>query len=172
MNPRPKGVMTYHSPKNPIVEEAKRRQRQKQEQLAAARERRAEHPVPNYLCYRELFAGFDPKTHTYADGRSRRVPKCRVCEGNLYPMEHHVCDGFTPKFEDADKVRERWEARADERRERAEARREMIREAKANGQFYDDCEDDNCDVDYDEGDYCEGDDDGWECEDDGDPMYD
>jgi hypothetical protein len=87
-------------------------------------------------------------------------------------MEHHVCDGFRPRFEDADKIRERWEARADERRERAEARREHIREAKANGQFYDDCEDDNCDVDYDKGDYCEGDDDGWECEDDGDPMWD
>jgi hypothetical protein len=170
MNPRPKGVMTYHSPKNPVAEEAKRRQRQKQERLAADRERRANKPVPNYIAYSFLFPNFDPRT---GKGAPSPLPKCTRCrDGVIHPMEHHVCDGFKPRFEDADKIRERWEAGADERRERAEARREHIREAKANGQFYDDCEDDNCDADYDEGDYCEGDDDGWECEHDGDPMWD
>jgi hypothetical protein len=49
-------------------------------------------------------------------------------------------------------------------RERMEARREMIREAKANGQFYDECEDDLSGYeDEPEEDWCD--------EDDGDPMW-
>jgi len=42
----------------------------------------------------------------------------------------------------------------------------MFREAKANGTFYDEGNEDEPEEDY-----CEGDDDGYECEDDGDPMW-
>jgi hypothetical protein len=163
---RAKGVVVTLPDKKPTgfyADEAKKRQQQKQERIAARREKFV---ILNKHTYPELYEKWK------ANGGGR-LPVCRRCrEYTIHWNEPaHVCEGYKPQFEDADKVRERWEARADERRERWEQQREMIREAKANGQFYDDCEDDNCDVDYDEGDYCEGDDDGWECQDDGDPMY-
>lgn len=27
-----------------------------------------------------------------------QLPKCRVCQGLLPPREHHVCDGYHPKY--------------------------------------------------------------------------
>jgi len=157
MRARATGTIVTLPDKEPTgfyADEAKAIQKQRQERSRARAEARANTPIPNYLCYRELFAGFDPKTHRYADGRSRRVPKCRVCECNLYPMEHHVCEGFKPKFVEHDEAwRERWEAR-----------REMIREAKRNGTFFSEDEDDLSGYeDEPEEDWCD--------EDDGDPMW-
>jgi hypothetical protein len=144
------GTLPDKEPSGFYADEAKKRQQQKQERLAVARERRANTPIPNYQCYRFLFPNFDPKT---GKGAPRPLPKCRVCrEAVLHPMEHHTCEGFKPMFVEHD---EAW-------KERMEARREHIRAAKANGEFYDDCEDEP------EYDYCEGDED---CEDDGDPMW-
>lgn len=154
-------TLTKHS----VVEDAKRRQQQKQRQLQEQRAARAERPVPNYVAYSFLFPNYDPST---GKGAPSPLPKCKVCRvAVLHPKEHHVCEGYKPQFEDADKVRERWEAKREERRERWEQQREMIREAKANGMFYDEGNEDEPEEDY-----CEGDDDGWECEDDGDPMWD
>ena len=151
MSDRPKGVVTYRSPVNPIAEEAKQRQQQKQEQLAAERERRAARPVPNYLCYPEAFKLYDPKTGRWHGGR---LPKCRVCECTLQPTENHVCEGFKPKYVEHDEAwHERWEER-----------REMIREAKRNGTFFSEDEDDLSGYeDEPEEDWCD--------EDDGDPMW-
>jgi hypothetical protein len=83
---RPKGVVVYRSPANPLADEAKKHQRQLQEERRAAAAKRAERPVPNYVCYPEAFKDYDPKTGRWKGG-SRRVPKCRVCECNLQPNE-------------------------------------------------------------------------------------
>ncbi len=153
--------------KHPVVEDAKRRQDQKQRQLQEQRAARAERPVPNYICYSFLFPNYDPKT---GKGAPRPLPKCKVCrEAVLHPMEHHVCEGFKPMYVERtpEERQELEEQRRERQRERWEEQREMIREAKRNGLFYDEGNEDEPEEDY-----CEGDDDGWECEDDGDSMWD
>ena len=153
MSDRPKGVVVYRSPKNPIADEAKKHQRQLQQQRQERATARAARPVPNYLCYPEAFRGYDPKTGRWKSG-SRRVPKCHVCEGNLQPMENHKCPGFTPKYET-------W---SEERHQRWLERVEMIRDAKRNGMFFSEDEDDLSGYeDEPENDWCD--------EDDGDPMW-
>jgi hypothetical protein len=166
---RAKGVVVTLPVTNPTgyyADEAKKRQQQKQERIIARRENFVmlnKHRYPNM--YEKWLA----------KGKGK-LPNCPVCREYTIQWNEpaHVCEGYKPQF--VERTEEEWEERRKEflerRKVRWEEQREMIREAKANGQFYDDCEDDNCDVDYDEGDYCEGDDDGWECEDDGDTMYD
>ena len=52
-------------------------------------------PLPNRLCYPELFKGrIGPK----GEWLGGKVPKCKRCEGNLFPEENHECPGFIPKF--------------------------------------------------------------------------
>jgi hypothetical protein len=153
MNQRPKGVWTYKSPVNAIAEEAKKRQRQKQELLAAAREARAaRRPLLNRDRYPNLYAKWLAQKEA---GGTSRQPKCPMCrEATLHWNEPaHECSGFKPMFVEHD---EAWH-------ERMEAQREAIREAKRNGRFFSEDEDEP------EDDYCEEDDD---CEDDGDPMWD
>lgn len=108
---RPKGVVVYRSPKNPIVIAAEKHQRQlrleKQERVAARKAR----PVPNRICYAEAFANWKP---------GQRLPRCRRCEAILQPEENHVCPGFQPKYVEHD---EEWH-------ERREAEREYAREAR------------------------------------------
>lgn len=83
-----------------------------------------------------------------------RLPRCRVCEASLQPRENHVCEGFKPKYEEL----------TEERHQRWEARREAIREAKRNGTFFSEDEDDLSGYeDEPEEDWCD--------EDDGDPMW-
>jgi hypothetical protein len=139
MRARATGTIVTLPDKEPMgfyADEAKAIQKQRQERSRARAEARANTPIPNYLSYRELFAGFDPKTQRYADGRSRRVPKCRVCECNLYPMEHHVCEGFKPKYVE---YNEEWHERMEQRREMIrEARLEDMRESR-NSHYCDDC---------------------------------
>jgi len=152
---RARGVVVTlpdEEPKGFYADEAKTRQRQKQEEAIARAEARANTPIPNYVCYRFLFPNFDPKT---GKGAPRPLPKCRVCrDAVLHPMEHHVCPGFTPLYVEHD---EEWH-------DRMEARREMIREAKRNGTFYSEDEDDLSGYeDEPEEDWCD--------EDDGDPMW-
>jgi hypothetical protein len=151
---RAKGVIVTlpdKEPKGVLADEAKQLQKQKQERriVAGARSPR---PVPNYLCYPEAFKDYDPKTGGWKDGKSRRVPKCRVCGDNLQPMENHKCEGFKPKYPEY----------TEERHRRWEEQREMIREAKRNGTFY--SEDDLSGYeDEPEEDWCD--------EDEGDPMW-
>jgi|ERR1035437_460871 hypothetical protein len=138
---RPKGKIINRV--KPVVSGAEPEQQQNQNQNQRPKgvitkvERK---PLPNRLCYPDAFKDWKP---------GMRVPKCRVCEGVLYPEENHVCDGFKPKYEE-------W---TEERSERWEERRAAIREAKANGMHF---EDDWCDEDdgpeddwCDEDDYCE-----------------
>jgi hypothetical protein len=153
MNQRPKGVWTYKSPVNAIAEEAKKRQRQKQELLAAARAKRAERPLLNRDRYPNLYA-------KWLAGKERgytKQPKCPVCREAVLHWDEpaHQCEGFKPMFPTAD---------PEERRAKWEARREMIREAKRNGTFFSEDEDDLSGYeDEPEDDWCD--------EDDGDPMW-
>jgi hypothetical protein len=69
-------------------------------------------PVPNRIAYKDTaFKDWKP---------GMRVPKCRVCEGVLYPEENHVCSGFVRKYVEHDDA---WH-------ERQEAKREEIRKSK------------------------------------------
>lgn len=109
---RPKGVITYRSPKNPLAEEAKRNQKQKELQRQERAAARAARPVPNRICYADTaFKGWKPGT---------RLPKCRRCDAILHPEENHACPGFQPKYAEHDQG---WH-------ERQDARREQIRQAK------------------------------------------
>lgn len=190
---RAKGVIVTESvePAWGLAEEAKTIQRQKKEASAARAERRANAPVPNWKCYPMVF-----KVGVNIDANGQwlggRLPKCRVCEANLPPGEHHNCEGFTPKYVE----------HTQERRDRMDQRREEIRQQKldehmeypvcsvcgeempdyfTDGQWHWDMHegrpvknhfalDGEPDGDLDgyddepEDDYCEGDDDGWDCD--------
>jgi hypothetical protein len=141
---------------HPVVAEAKAREKQRQQQRFLRREKFV---LLNKHRYPNLYEKW------LADGKGKQ-PKCSVCrEAALYWNEPaHVCEGYKPQF--VERTEEEWEERRkdflERRKVRWEEQREMIREAKANGEFYDDCEDGP------EYDYCEEDDD---CEDDGDPMW-
>lgn len=123
------------------------KQRQERKIIAGAKPRP---PVPNYISYAELFKGFDPKTHGWEGRGTRRVPKCKKCQCNLYPMEHHVCEGYVPQYETWTEERhQRWLEHC---------------EAKRNGTFFSEDEDDLSGYeDEPEEDWCD--------EDDGDPMW-
>jgi hypothetical protein len=109
---RPKGVVVYRSPANPIAEAAKRNQKQKQQQRQERAAARAARPVPNYICYPEAFKGkVDESGNWKGPGK---LPRCRVCEERLGPMENHVCPGFTPKYVEHDTE---WHERQDAQRE-------------------------------------------------------
>jgi hypothetical protein len=115
---------------NPIAEEAKKRQRQRQEELRARREARAQRPLLNRDRYPNLYA-------EWLAGKAkgfRKLPKCPVCrEATLHWDEpHHECEGFKPMFPEND---QEWH-------DRMEAQREAIREAKRNGLFFSEDEDD------------------------------
>jgi hypothetical protein len=116
---RPQGKAVYESPVNPIAEEASAREREKEAQRAADRERRANRPVPDYICYPEAFKDYDPETCGWKDGKARKLPKCRVCEGILFPQENHKCSGYRPKYSDVppeermDMRRASWEESGD-----------------------------------------------------------
>jgi hypothetical protein len=180
--------IVYKSPKNPNVDAAKAKLKTEAEEKAARRERYLNAPVPNYICFAWLFPNFDPKT---GKGAPKPLPKCHKCEGTIFPMEHHDCPGFTPKYvEHTPEWKEKQEARREEIREsrRAERQRyptcsvcgEEIENFEA-GQYHWDAHegrpervhqavDGEPDGDLDgyedepEEDYCEGDDDGYDCD--------
>jgi hypothetical protein len=151
---RPKGVVVYRSPLNPIAVEAEKHQKRERLRLQTQRAERAARPVPNHICYAAAFKNYDPKTGGWIGGRRGPLPKCRVCECTLQPTENHVCEGFKPKYPERDEAwHERWEAQ-----------REAIREAKRNGLFFSEDEDDLSGYeDEPEEDWCD--------EDGGDPMW-
>jgi len=89
MSDRPKGVMVYSSPKNPIAEAAKQHQRQLQEERDSAAKRRYDN-APNTVCYADTaFKDWQP---------GMPIPKCLKCRGRLHPTEHHNCPGFIPRY--------------------------------------------------------------------------
>ena len=157
---RAKGTIVTLPDKEPsgfLVDEAKRLQQQRQERKIVSGAKPPS-PPPNWKCYPMIFV-VGKNIDEHGNWKGGRLPRCRKCQGNLPPREHHVCPGFQPMFPttDPEECSANWEAR-----------REMIREAKRNGTFYDENE---------SGDYCEGEDDDWveceddDCEDDGDPIW-
>lgn len=115
---RPKGVVTYVSPKHPNVVAAEKWLKARDEERRQRREKRRAKPLPNYLCYREAFKGYDPITGRWHGGR---LPRCRRCDVTLQPTENHVCEGFQPRYAEHD---QEWH-------ERRESEREHAREARS-----------------------------------------
>ena len=95
MSDRPKGVMVYSSPKNPVAEAAKQHQRQLQEEADRRAAERASRPVPNRICYADLYE------HWKANGGGK-LPKCKRCRGIIRWEENHLCPGFIPRYRDLD----------------------------------------------------------------------
>jgi hypothetical protein len=162
---RPHGTVLFDDSltTHPVVEDAKRRQEEKQRQNQERAQRRADQPLLNRDRYPQKYAKW---LREFPSGRGKQ-PKCWVCrEATIFWNEPaHVCEGFKPMYEDAEIVQARWEAGADARRERREAQIEAIREAKRNGLFFDECSEDEPEEDwFDEDESYE--------EDDGDPMWD
>jgi hypothetical protein len=95
---RPKGLIISDSSleRNSIVEGAKQRQRQlqqqKQERAVADRQRRYDH-APNWICYPEVFRDRVDENGNWLGGK---VPPCIKCKGLLHPNEHHICPGYMP----------------------------------------------------------------------------
>ncbi len=157
---RAKGTIVTLPDKEPTgfyADEAKRLQQQRQERKIVSGAKPPS-PPPNWKCYHMIFV-VGKNIDEHGNWKGGRLPRCRKCQGNLPPREHHVCPGFQPMFPTTD---------PEERGAKWEARREAIREAKRNGTFYDENE---------SGDYCEGENDDWveceddDCDDDGDPMW-
>jgi hypothetical protein len=153
---RAKGTIVTLPDKEPsgfLVDEAKRLQQQRQERKIVSGAKPPS-PPPNWKCYPMIFV-VGKNIDEHGNWKGGRLPRCRKCQGNLPPREHHVCPGFQPMFPTAD---------PEERRAKWEARREMIREAKRNGTFFSEDEDDLSGYeDEPEEDWCD--------EDDGDPMW-
>ena len=152
---RAKGTIVTLPDKEPfgfLVDEAKRLQQQRQERKIVSGAKPPS-PPPNWKCYPMIFV-VGKNIDEHGNWKGGRLPRCRKCQGNLPPREHHVCEGFRPKYVEHD---EEWH-------ERMEQRREMIREAKRNGTFFSEDEDDLSGYeDEPEEDWCD--------EDDGDPMW-
>lgn len=95
---RAKGVWVYDSPVHPIAEEAKKHQRQLQDEAAIRSAERREHrynTMPNRVCYPALYAEYQARV---AVGGSRKLYKCKRCHGILHWEEHHDCPGFRPRY--------------------------------------------------------------------------
>lgn len=153
---RAKGTIVTLPDKEPsgfLADEAKRLQQQRQVRKIVSGAKPPS-PPPNWKCYPMIFV-VGKNIDEHGNWKGGRLPRCRKCQGNLPPREHHVCPGFQPMFPTTD---------PEERRAKWEARREMIREAKRNGMFFSEDEDDLSGYeDEPEEDWCD--------EDDGDPMW-
>src|SRR5258708_1690622 len=107
--------------KNPIVEDAKRSQRQKQELIRLRREARPDKPLLNRDRYPDKYAQW-LKSHPTGHGKQ---PNCWMCREAVIHWDEpaHVCEGFKPMYTEHDQV---WQ-------DRREAEREAIREARRRG---------------------------------------
>jgi hypothetical protein len=129
---RPKGVVVYRTPTNPIVVEAGKRQRKEKEELRiAAIERKESRVLLNKHTYAWLYEEWKAEV---AAGGSRKLPHCKRCDARLdWDEPAHVCPGFVPKYAEID-----WEMREANRRELRESRLEEMRESR-NSHYCDDC---------------------------------
>ena len=192
---RTNGRIIYETKPKPVVSGVEAKQSQNHNQTrAVGKIIKGDRPKPpNWKCYPEAFKGRLDENGNWLSGVSRRLPKCRVCDGTLHKNENHECPGFTPKFIDHD---EAWQQKQD-------AKRAEIRESNYNrpkkciscdqvihdedeARWHDEhcCEDmprgrhwytdydpivgendgHECYEDEPEDDYCEGDDDGYDCD--------
>jgi len=196
---RPKGVIVYKTPKPafkiaPPVETGERQEPEQPQRPKGVLVKGDRPKPPNYICYPMLFGpgmpyDFDPKTLTWRDGKAKRVPKCRVCDGLIHPMENHACEGFKPKYVDHDDA---WHERQEAKQEEIRASKEHVIRCGGCGDALEDEDDarwhdEHCERDPDswrrghyalngdeddlsgyedepEEDYCEGDDDGYDCD--------
>jgi hypothetical protein len=192
---RTKGRIIYESKPKPVVSGAEPSQKQQQNQTRARGTIvKGDRPLPpNWKCYPEAFKGRIDDKGSWLPCVSRRLPKCRVCDGTLHKNENHECEGFKPKFVERD---EAWQQKQDAKR--AEIRESNysrpIKCAACHKVIHDQddacwheehCHADSprgrhwytdldpivgdndgheCYEDYVEPDYCEGSDDGYDCD--------
>lgn len=186
---RPKGVVVYSSPENPLVAEAEKNQKQERLRLQTQRAERRERPVPNWIAYKDIVFKVGVNIDENGFWKGGKLPKCRVCEGTLHPQENHKCEGFVPKFKERTREdHERFEALREEIRETRREMRKIVCSVCGDempewedGQWHWEAHkgrperehyaiDGGPDGDLDgyddepEEDYCEGDDDGWDCD--------
>jgi hypothetical protein len=127
---RPQGTVLFDDTLtvHPVIAEAKKQQRQKQELIRLRREARPERPLLNKDRYPNLYA-------QWLAGKERgytKLPNCPVCREAVIHWNEpaHECPGFKPMYEEHD---QEWHDRKD-------AEREAIREAKrGNGIYCDGC---------------------------------
>lgn len=87
-------------------------------------------PIPNYLRYPSLFKD---RVDRYGKWLGGRVPRCRKCDGNLQPNEHHICSGYEPKLPNNDF--EYREAMRESMHQELMARREAMRDERLGGEW-------------------------------------
>lgn len=108
---RPNGTVLFDDSlvDHPAVSEAKTKQRQKQDESRLRAIARAERPLLNKHRYPNLYEKW---LAGKAAGYSGKLPNCPRCREAVIHWDEpaHECE-FKPMFQDADKVRERMEAR-------------------------------------------------------------
>ena len=112
---RTNGRIIYETKPKPVVSGVEAKQSQNHNQTrAVGKIIKGDRPKPpNWKCYPEAFKGQLDENGNWLSGVSRRLPKCRVCDGTLHKNENHECPGFTPKFIDHD---EAWQQKQDAKR--------------------------------------------------------
>jgi hypothetical protein len=100
---RPKGQWVYQSEPNPVLQEAEQHQKELDELRRKKAEARANRPVPNYICYPEVWSGRVDEHGDWLEGVSRAPTKCRRCQHYLGgPKDNHQCAGFVPQYQTLD----------------------------------------------------------------------
>lgn len=98
---RAKGKWVYTSPVNPVAEEAKKHQRQLQEEAQTHAAERREHrynTMPNHITYRDVVFFVGKNIDAEGNWLGGKLPKCKKCRARLDPSEHHDCPGFRPRY--------------------------------------------------------------------------
>jgi hypothetical protein len=106
---RPKGIKGEQTPVGPVLREAEQWLREREEAQAKKAEARANRPVPNYICYPEVWKGRVDNHGNWLDGVSRAPTHCRRC--GLYlggPLDNHQCEGFMPQYPEWDAEKRQW----------------------------------------------------------------
>lgn len=122
---RPKGIVVYSSPENPLVKQAEANQRKERLRLQTARAERRERRyanAPNHITYRNVVFFVGKNIDENGRWLGGKLPPCNVCGGTIHPQEHHKCEGFVPKFRE--RTQEDWENIESKREERRQERRQ------------------------------------------------
>jgi len=130
---RPKGTKGEQTPVGPVLREAIQWQKDLDEQRRQKAEARANRPVPNYICYPEVWQGRVDERGHWLEGASRAPTKCRRCKHLLGgPLDNHECTGYVAGYVD-------WD----------EEKRDAVAEYLRTGDGYADWDDDQYDPSVD-----------------------
>jgi hypothetical protein len=106
---RPKGIKGEQTPVGPILREAIQWQKDLDEERQRKAEARANRPVPNYICYPEVWKGRVDEQGRWLEGASRAPTKCRRCKHYLGgPLDNHECMGYVAQYPEWDAAKREW----------------------------------------------------------------